>query len=312
MNLSVYLYGICIVVGILLCLLAYLKMTKDSKMSYKAQSFYFNVAFFAIVLGFGSAALFQAFYNWRATGSWEWKGITFIGGLIGGIAVFVAAYFLFAKPSNKRWFHLVLEIAPSCILIAHAFGRLGCFFAGCCYGAKTDSFLGIGGAMSPDAATRYPTQLIEAIYCFVLFAVTVFMFYKKIRFTMPVYLGTYGVARILIELMRDDYRGTFLFGLSPSTFWAIMMILAAGAMVFLYIKLGRGEKLDALIEQSKAGTLPVIEKETDLSLFDKGFKAVMLKINGGKKEKAAETAVKKDTPEKPEADKKEESEEKKD
>ena len=115
------------------------------------------------------AALFQAIYNYIKNpnaGFHFGDGITFLGGLIGGAACFICVYFIFRKKFNMRLYQ-VLSILPCCILIAHAFGRVGCFFAGCCYGKETNGFWGVE---FPNLSSKvYPTQLFEAVFLLIMF-----------------------------------------------------------------------------------------------------------------------------------------------
>ena len=141
--------------------------------------------------------------------------MTFIGGLIGGVACFLAIYFIFRKKYTARLYE-VISLLPCSILIAHAFGRIGCFFAGCCYGKETDSFLGVQFPDLPHPV--HPTQLYEAAFLFVLFAVSVYLILKKdFKHNLSLYLIAYGVFRFLIEYVRGDDRGELVGFVSPLT-----------------------------------------------------------------------------------------------
>ncbi|MGN1100278.1 MAG: prolipoprotein diacylglyceryl transferase family protein, partial [Christensenellales bacterium] len=79
----------------------------------------------SILVGFLSAQLFQSVYFWLETGEFEWRGLTFIGGLIGGIACFLLGKVLFIKGEASEYFGTICCYAIPCVLIAHAFGRIG-------------------------------------------------------------------------------------------------------------------------------------------------------------------------------------------
>ena len=100
----------------------------------------------AIMCGLLFAFLFQKLFDLLKENSTNSIGsMTFFGGLVGGIIGFIIGYLFFIK-KNYPERNLVLDvciIAPACITIAHAFGRIGCFLAGCCYGNKTDSVFGV-------------------------------------------------------------------------------------------------------------------------------------------------------------------------
>lgn len=231
----IHLYGLMIAVGILACFGLLFRYGKKNKIEEKFMDFVFYTAIAAIVCGFGSASLFQSFYTYLETGKWEWgNGITFIGGLIGGVATFLVIYFLFRKKYKTRLID-ILSFIPCCILIAHAFGRVGCLFAGCCHGPKTDAWYGIYMHTSKFGYAKVvPTQLFEAIFLFALFAICFLLVWKKkCRHTMSVYLIAYGIFRFCLEFVRADDRGKLLGFLSPSQFWSIAMVIAGVALIFI-------------------------------------------------------------------------------
>lgn len=251
---TVHMYGIMIAVGVLACFLVLFLFGKRAKIDPAFTDFVFYNGVVAIVLGFFAAALFQAVYNYienPAAGFHIGQGITFIGGLIGGAVSFLVGYFWLGR--RKKYKSSLLDIlpyVPCCIVIAHAFGRLGCFFAGCCYGSVTDSFLGVRFPVgSPPALAHpaydetgavigslpvHPTQLYEAAFLFLLFALFAVLYFKfKFRETLPVYLVAYGIFRFLIEYIRDDDRGAFVAGMSPSQFWSVVMVVVGIGVYFL-------------------------------------------------------------------------------
>lgn len=238
--LNVHMYGIMIAVGVLFTFIVLHLYCRKCGIEQKFEDFLFYNGVASIAVGFGAAALFQAFYNYLKNPSAGFRlgsGITFIGGLIGGAACFLILYLVFRKKYSNNFFD-VSSIIPCCILIAHGFGRIGCFFAGCCYGKPTDSFLGV---KFPDLAEKvHPTQLYEAAFLFLMFAVCSYLLLKK-KFTqnLALYFISYGVFRFLIEFIRGDERGAFIGALSPSQFWSILMIVAGVGCIFLQKKFGR-------------------------------------------------------------------------
>ena len=185
---------------------------------------------------------FKVFINWiDGDGFSLTGGITFIGGLIGGVVTFIAIFFIVKNKLTGKFVE-VLYVAPACILVAHGFGRIGCFFAGCCGGIRTDSWLGI---KFPYYSYKiYPTQLFEAIFLLTLFAVLfVLIWKKKFKYSFTVYLGLYGIWRFLIEYIRGDDRGSFVGNISPSQFWALVMIALSVPLYFLVKYLTKQKEL---------------------------------------------------------------------
>ena len=247
-GISIDLYSICFIVGIIACFVFTYIALKKCGYSYTARDTIMIIGIFAILIGILSAALFQAFYNLIAGRGFTFQGMTFIGGLIGGVISFLGIYFLYVYVINPRlkeknffksdmnkgvWY--LLRIAPISITIAHAFGRLGCMFAGCCHGRVTHEWYGIWNEGLH--AHTVPIQLYEAIFLFTIsVAMIVLLFAFKFKYNMPLYLVSYGIWRFIIEYFRADYRGDFIPGLSPSQFWSIVMVLLGVAIFFVYRK----------------------------------------------------------------------------
>lgn len=233
----VTLYGICIAIGILVCIVVLRWLGKKTNVDKKFLDFVETTAYVAILLGFLFAKLFQAVYDFIDSGKFDFMnaGITFIGGLIGGAGTFIFIYMIFRKKLTGRIVD-VLPIVPCCITVAHAFGRIGCFFAGCCGGRKAveGDFFYFLAMKFPEEGLVYPTQLFEAFFLFVLFGVLLLLVLKKnFKYGFSIYLGAYGIWRFFLEFLRDDYRGEFIPGLTPSQFWSIIMVLGAVPVYFL-------------------------------------------------------------------------------
>ena len=249
-GLSIDMYTICFLVGIIACLVFTIIAMKKCGYSSTARDTVIIIGILSILIGLFTAVLFQALYDYIADPSKGFNfdgGMTFIGGLIGGVIAFIGLYFLYVYGINPKlkegnffksnmnkgiWF--LVRIAPISITIAHAFGRIGCLFAGCCYGQKTDAWYGVW-----NAALGYktvPVQLYEAIFLFALSAVMIVLLFKfKSKDTMAIYLVSYGIWRFIIEFFRaDSERGEFIPGLSPSQFWSIIMVIAGIAVFFIY------------------------------------------------------------------------------
>ena len=249
-GLSVDLYTIFIIVGIIACLIFTIYAMKKCGYSSSASDTVIIIGIIAIIIGWLFAVLFQALYNFIANpqAGFHFGGMTFIGGLLGGVITFIGVYFLFVYVINPRlpegsffkanmnkgiWY--LVRIAPISITIAHAFGRIGCLFAGCCYGQRTDAWYGIWNAEL--GYKTVPVQLYESIFLFVLSAVMILLlFHFKSKDTMAIYLVSYGIWRFIIEFFRADNteRGQFIPGLTPSQFWYIIMVLAGIAIFFIY------------------------------------------------------------------------------
>lgn len=183
-----------------------------------------------------SAGSFQEFWD---AAIFIFGGSVFYGGLIGGL---FAGYL--CMKHQKLDYGLTSDCAAPSIALFHAFGRIGCFLGGCCYGVEWEHGITFHNALveSANGVPRVPVQLFEAGLEFALFGLLSLMLAKgwlKNRL-LAVYLLIYPVGRFALEFLRgDDYRG-FLFGLSTSQLISIGVF--AAAVVFLVMKRPRASK----------------------------------------------------------------------
>lgn len=155
------------------------------------------------------------------------NGMVFYGGLYGGLLV----GFIFAK-IKKYPLEDMSDVFSVFVPLFHTFGRVGCFFAGCCYGVKSE--FGIAGRVYAtgmrENAKRLPIQLIEAVCVLALFLVMLMLFKKvKVRGRLIfVYLMIYAVLRFALEFLRgDEIRGHFLM-FSTSQWISILTLIWVG------------------------------------------------------------------------------------
>ena len=270
-GIGIDLYNICFVIGVVACLIFTIIALKKSGYSSTASDTIVILGILAIMFGLLTAVLFQGFYNLIAGKGFTFGGMTFIGGLIGGVGSFIGLYFLYVYVINPRlkdenifksnmnkglWY--LLRIAPISITIAHGFGRLGCMFAGCCHGQITEEWFGIWN--EGVGAKTVPIQLFEAIFLFALSAAMIVLLFKfNFKYNMSVYLVSYGIWRFIIEYFRADYRGDFIPGLSPSQFWSIVMFIGGIAFFFIYRHFDPKLNKEIVIEEEE----PEIENEKD-------------------------------------------------
>lgn len=252
---TVYMYGIMIAVGLLGLFGILLFVSKKIGIEQKFIDFMFYAGTASIAVGFFSASLFQAVYDYieDPAAGFSFGGSTFLGGLIGGAITFFAAYFIFRRRYKSRLYD-TMSLFPCCVLVAHAFGRLGCFFAGCCYGVESGTWLDVQFPKLRHPAL--PTQLFESIFLFILLAVCLFLLIKfGFKHNMSLYLIAYGIFRFVIEFWRDDERGELVAGISPSQFWSIVMVVLGIGLIFVMRWLGKkraAELAAAAAEESNA------------------------------------------------------------
>lgn len=159
------------------------------------------------------------------------NGWVVYGGLIGGI-LGGYLYCRYKKINFMSYFDLAL---PS-VALAQAFGRIGCFLAGCCYGKETTSPIGItftNSAYAPNGVPLIPTQLISSALDFLNFFALVYLSKKKKAEGQVggLYLIFYSVGRFILEFFRGDAERGSVGSLSTSQFIAIFSLMAGIVIV---------------------------------------------------------------------------------
>ncbi len=238
-NSKISMFTLMISIGFLLALLTFFKTCKNRKIEKEYFDKLCLVLPFMIIGGIFGGIIFDKIAHWGEYGSPWYKpaGISFAGGLIMGVILFFIAHLLIIKKGLKRTLmDAELFICP--LLIAHAFGRLGCFFGGCCYGKPSDSIFAVTFPENSLQHQQYgyitpvlPTQLFESIFLLILFTIMIF-FIKKYR--LVTYLFSYGIYRFFLEFLRGDNRGKLSNVLSPSQITSIIFVIF-GIILLIYI-----------------------------------------------------------------------------
>ena len=99
------------------------------------------------------------------------------------------------------------------VSFAQGCGRLGCFFAGCCYGRETDSWFSITFTHSdfaPNGVKLLPTQLMSSAGDFLICGLLLLYAGRKPKEGQVAagYMVLYGIGRFIIEFFRNDDIGS--------------------------------------------------------------------------------------------------------
>ncbi len=240
---TIPMYNLMIAIGILFMLLyvawRFEKIDGFTRKETNKILFYIGGSLIAALLvSWLSDGIFHTLHE----GELAFGSITFLGGLVGGLVCFVLLIKVADKELKKK-IPVILNTVIVGVVLAHAFGRIGCTMAGCCYGIPTDSFLGVSFPYGESGGVPvYPTQLYESIFLFALFfALNKVQLFNGKEFS--VYLVGYGVWRFLVEFIRGDDRGeffTFIQGTysnfpTPAQYISVLMI-AVGVWLLINYK----------------------------------------------------------------------------
>ncbi len=173
----------------------------------------------------------------------------------GGIVLGIFTGWLYTRRKHLNFFKMFDLVMPS-IALAQAFGRIGCFLAGCCYGKETASACHIvfkNSQFAPNNVKLIPTQLMSSALNFLHFGVLL-GFARKKRYDGQVgslYLILYSIGRFAMEYFRGDPRGSvWLF--STSQFIAIFTLIAGVVLYRMCTVRGAIAEADAEYEAEKA------------------------------------------------------------
>ena len=209
---KIFTYGLLVATGFLVAiLLASSRAEKEGLDSQKV----LDLCFYVMVSALLGARLLYVIVEYRyfLDSPLEifkfWKGgLVFYGGLI--LGVLISLWYL--KRNQMPMWKTADLLAPS-IALGQLIGRWGCFFAGCCYGKKTDVAWGITftdpRSLAPLEISLHPTQVylsLNAVFIFIFL-----MWLSKRKVFDGQILWSYGIlysiGRFLIEYFRGDDRG---------------------------------------------------------------------------------------------------------
>ena len=229
-NFNLYTYGLFAALGFMTAVWVSQKNAATHDISPQAVTDIFFVILVSALFGARLLYVLINFNNYKD--NWLdifkiWNGgLVFFGGFLGA----VIASFIYMKMQNFNTWKTADLLSPG-VALGHALGRLGCFFAGCCYGKICDLPFAIKftnpESLAPLDVYLPPPQIYSVLSNFILFFILMGI-QKKKKFNGMVfltYIMLYSLFRFIIEFFRGDFRGNFIFD-------SISMSQGIGLMVF--------------------------------------------------------------------------------
>ena len=247
-------YGVMVALGMLLATLLAWRMARARGLPV---DLVLDGVFWSVLAGFAGARVAYLALNWDETLRDPLGSILSGGGgvFLAGLAAGLAALTWQAHRHGVRT-AMALDLFSAPVALGHAFGRIGCFLSGCCYGAPaahggvcypllTDtSGNAIGswpyldhlarGLVPPDATASLPVhavQLFEAAGLAVLAAALLLWWTRGPRAgsVAAAYALAYPAMRFSLEFLRGDADRGVWAGLATSQWIALLMAGAAVA-----------------------------------------------------------------------------------
>jgi len=180
--------------------------------------------------------------------------LVFYGGLIGGSV----AAFIYCR-GFKTPILPVLDVIAAALPLGHAFGRVGCLLAGCCYGIKVghDHPFAIiyppESLAAPHGVPLLAVPLIEAATLLIISAILVVVYITTRRkgLCVGIYLSLYAIDRFVLEFFRGDIHRGYYGPLSTSQYISIGIFIAG----FLFLAFA------ALSKKARTVTEPEINTD---------------------------------------------------
>ncbi len=233
-SLTLHVYGIMTAIGYLSAFL--ISERRGKKMGMDTDILY-GIFWCAVLGGSAGSRLLYYIVSFRdilkdPSILWNFQnGWVVYGGIIGGVLASMV-YCRYKKADFVRYLDLVIPA----VAFAQGCGRIGCFFAGCCYGRETDSIFHIQywqSEYAPNGVKLIPTQIYSSIGDFAL-AFLLMAYAKREPKKGKVAAGygiLYSIGRFVIEMFRNDHRGA-LGALSTSQMISIViLVLGIGGFV---------------------------------------------------------------------------------
>jgi len=262
-------YGVMAALGFVFALLVMRKLARKSGMK---EQFVYDLWFAGFIGGWLGARIWYVIQFWSeqfADDPWQVFAIT-SGGLVwyGGIIGATVAVIGLLRVKRKSILGY-LDLTMPAGALGLAFGRVGCFLNGCCFGRTTDlpwavrfPKTGVIPYELPDGSIYYeaagspvfrhhfvkhlvtiedawslpvhPTQIYASLYALFLFAI-LYWYYGRRKAPGQVFavgLMLYAPMRFFFEWLRDDVPPA-LAGLTPAQVMSIGLVIF-GAALFAY------------------------------------------------------------------------------
>jgi phosphatidylglycerol---prolipoprotein diacylglyceryl transferase len=190
---------------------------------------------------------------------WQGGGLVFYGGFIAGTLTAISYARVKRLPLAK-----FLDVCAPAVLVGLAFGRIGCFMAGCCFGdlcvaapgleptkeyqvrtvaTLSPEFMGVQypkksdafrqhsklGLLNSESARSLPVHAVQLYEAVIAFALAIWLHRRKPLFDGEIairLLAGYSVARFVIEFFRADNQPIY-WGMTISQVTSLLLLTVA-------------------------------------------------------------------------------------
>lgn len=232
-NLPVYSYGAMISLAVLV---AAILMSRESSRQGIDPDNTLEAIIVAVVGGLLGSRIFYVILNWEYyRGRWQdiffarFEGLTFYGAFLGGVLALV----LWCRWRKINFFKFT-DLAAPYFILSYAFGRIGCFLNGCCYG-RVSTVPWAVAIPTVDSLPRHPVQLYAAAGGLIIFIILKLMqrFRPYTGFNLVALCAFYGILRFTTEFFREE--AIVWMGLTLAQLFSLgLAIVSLTVMLYLF------------------------------------------------------------------------------
>ena len=251
-NFAVHSYGLMIALAILVsAILLYREAPQEKLDPDHVLEAVIIASFFGLI---GSRILYMLlnwdYYSGRFFSSFfsQFEGLSFYGGLFGG----VFALLLWSRKRNIGFLKMTDFLAPY-LALGYAFGRIGCFLNGCCYGKEASVPWALPIQIG-DPVLRHPVQLYAALGALIIFFILRALRRRRpfVGFILIALFALYGILRFTTEFFRfSPFTG---FGLTSAQIFSLALTLASLTAIafFYFFQDNRKNKKEKTLEKGRS------------------------------------------------------------
>jgi len=231
-------YGFMAAMGLIFALLLIVKLGREQGID---PDKLWNLGLIAILSGIFGAKILYLITDWDARQHIWSLGTLQAGGVWSGGLLLALAMCIWYMRVNRMPVLRTCDVFAPGLALGHAFGRVGCFAAGCCYGRETHvpwsvtfhNPLANEIVGTPLGIPLHPTQLYEMVLELANCVFLVWLIRRK-KFEGEIigtYMIIYGIGRYFIEFFRGDPgRGNFIGWMSGTQAIAICLVIFGGLL----------------------------------------------------------------------------------
>ncbi len=246
-QLSIHIYGVFVALGIT----AFIALSYNHllRKKYISSALYEKLIIYTVIVAIIGARVLHIASEWKSyhtltemVSVWN-GGLSILGAIIAGL-IFVPLFL---------WYHKIpvlpiLDLGALYIPLAQAIARLGCLFAGCCFGCATTSAWSImythAGSHAPLNMPLIPTQLYSSLIFLGIFIIL--QLCARFRLQPGTLAGLFLIFSSLERFVVDFYRGDRIINSTDALVysselsfhqWISIGILCAGILLILFSEL---------------------------------------------------------------------------